>query len=237
METNRWIILQSLKNWKEIFTENLYIALSFILWIFQTIHCLTLVVVLGSLASLPILPISRNSFSFIRLWSSCHFCFKTNKYSEVNFFWVLQLNSIYFPSKNSEQNDLPFVLTKTSFRVEPSQTWLPLQQWWSECCLSRDWFGRPIQQKNKIERLTYYEPSDFYTFKLMQNTKYLCDSLNGDVPAFSRSWPTPLSWFQTPKSPQCPWPFHNTGLGLCYLGNKDKIINSRTIQMTTHFNK
>lgn len=144
METNRWIILQSLKIWKEIFTENLYTALSFILWIFQTTHCLTLVVVLGSLASLPILPISRNSFSFIRLWSSCHFCFKTNKYSEVNFFLVLQLNSIYFPSENSEQNDLPFVLTKTSFRVEPSQTWLPLQQWWSECCLSRDWFGQPI---------------------------------------------------------------------------------------------
>lgn len=146
METNRWIILQSLKNWKEIFTENLYTALSFILWIFQTTHCLTLVVVLGSLASLPILPISRNSFSFIRLWSSCHFCFKTNKYGTVNliFFLVLQLNSIYFPFENSEQNNLPFVLTKTSFRVEPSQTWLPLQQWWSECCLSRDWFGQPI---------------------------------------------------------------------------------------------
>lgn len=155
----------------------------------------------------------------------------------LNFFLVLQLNLIYFPFENSEQINLPFVLTKTSFRVEPSQTWLPLQQWWSECCLSRDWFGRPIQQKNKIERLIYYEPSDFYTFKLMQNTKYLRDSLNGDVPAFSRSWPTPLSWFQIPESPQCPWPFHNTGLGLCYLGNKDKIINSRTIQTTTHFNK
>lgn len=133
-----------IENWKEIFTENLYIALSFILWIFQATHCLTLVVVLGSLASLPILPISRNSFSFIRLWSSCHFCFKTNTYSELDFFLVLQLNSIYFPFENSEQNNLPFVLTKTSFRVEQSQTWLPLQQWWSECCLSRDWFGQPI---------------------------------------------------------------------------------------------
>lgn len=38
------------------------------------------------------------------------------------FFLVLQLNSIYFPFENSEQNNLPFVLTKTSFRVEPSQT-------------------------------------------------------------------------------------------------------------------
>lgn len=115
METNRWIILQSLKIWKEIFTENLYTALSFILWIFQTTHCLTLVVVLGSLASLPILPISRNSFSFIRLWSSCHFCFKTNKYSELDFFFGLAIKFNIFSLWKQRAKWLTFCINKNKF--------------------------------------------------------------------------------------------------------------------------